>query len=310
MRRRLLSCAGCPQQLMEPVSPRDGSRYVSHYRYFVGALPKDLPIEDVVHFRFGLDPAKPAKGVSPLDSVRQEVFTDNEAGNFAGTVLKNLGFPGAILTPEHPFTGTDADLEAVKQQFRDSTTGENRGDVVMAKQKMQVHMPSWSPSELTFRDLQRTPEERISAVFNMPAIVAGLGAGLDRSTFANFQEAREMAYESGIVPIQRLIAADLTMQLLPEFPTLPRSRLEFDLRGVRVLQEDEAKKATRLTTLVRGSIITRAEARADLGLEVDMKRDDVYLVPVNVVEIGADGLPVGQLAEPEPVTTPALNGAT
>jgi hypothetical protein len=37
-------------------------------------------------------------------------------------------------------------------------------------------------------------------------------------------EAREAAYESGIIPTQRIIAEDIRFQLLPEFERRLRSR--------------------------------------------------------------------------------------
>ena len=136
---------------------------------------------------------------------------------------------------------------------------------------------------MNLRDLRRVPEERVSAVLGVPAIVAGLGAGLDRSTFANMAEAREMAYESGIIPLQRLIAAELSKQLLPDFDGDDSARVEFDLKDVRVLQEDRKVLAERLGVLVRRGVMKRSEARAELGLPVT-REDDVYLVPRTLAE--------------------------
>ena len=99
---------------------------------------------------------------------------------------------------------------------------------------------------MDLKALRRIPEERVTAVFGLPAIVAGLGAGLDRSTFANFKEAREAAYESNIIPTQRLLGAELKTQLLADFVGETDTwDLEFDLARVRVLQEDEDAKHTR-----------------------------------------------------------------
>jgi hypothetical protein len=80
--------------------------------------------------------------------------------------------------------------------------------------KTKVEQFGFSPEQLLLRELRRIPEERVTAVLGVPAIVAGLGAGLDRSTFTNMAEAREAAYESGIIPTQRIIAEDIRFQLL------------------------------------------------------------------------------------------------
>jgi hypothetical protein len=54
-------------------------------------------------------------------------------------------------------------------------------------------------------------------VLGIPAVVVGLGAGLERSTFTNMAEAREAAYESGLIPAQKILGEDIRFQLLPLF---------------------------------------------------------------------------------------------
>jgi hypothetical protein len=86
----------------------------------------------------------------------------------------------------------------------------------------------------------------VTAVLGIPAIVAGLGAGLDRSTFTNMAEAREAAYEAGLIPMQRILGEDIRFQLLADFGDDPFAfRFGFDLSKVRVLQEDLYRQAQR-----------------------------------------------------------------
>jgi phage portal protein BeeE len=155
--------------------------------------------------------------------------------------------------------------------------------------KTEVTTLSWSPEQMNLRELRRIPEERVSAVLGIPAIVAGLGAGLDRSTYSNMAEAREMAWESGLIPIQRLIADDLSSQLLPDFDDDKMAEVFFDYSDVRVLQADATDLARRWRELVQGSIAKRSEARAALGLPVE-DGDDVYLQPMNLIEIGGGAM--------------------
>jgi len=116
----------------------------------------------------------------------------------------------------------------------------------------------------------------VSAVLGIPAIVLGFGAGLERSTFANFKEAREAAYESYIVPLLRHLEEELTLQLLPDFTNDSTARVSHDLSSVRVLQEDQTALYTRLTIGVKGGWIKRSEARAAVGLPVTPE-DEVYI---------------------------------
>lgn len=290
-----------PASLIEPVRPVDGSAFLSHYEYRPGPLVIQIPPSDVVHFRYGIDPANTMKGLSPLASLVREVFTDEEAANFTAAILRNLGLPGVVISPSGDLPQIPPEEhEALAALWKQRFTGDHRGEPLLATFPVQVTTLGWSPSEIDVRSLRRIPEERVTAVLGVPAIVAGLGAGLDRSTFSNFAEAREAAYESLIIPMQRILAAEIQTQLLPEFEReFRRFRVGFDISEVRILQEDTNAAAERWETLVRAGIATRAEARAYFGLPVQDEVDNVYLIPLNVVAQPA-------VPQPEPEPPPAL----
>jgi SPP1 gp7 family putative phage head morphogenesis protein len=152
--------------------------------------------------------------------------------------------------------------------------------------------------------LRRVPEERVTAVLGIPAIVAGLGAGLDRSTYSNMAEAREAAYESFIIPHQRRFAADIKSQLLADFGGEGQA-VQFDTSGVRVLQEDENARAARWVSLLNGGVVMLSEARNAIGLPVEPEHD-VFLRPVNLVEVGPGAEPAPEvLVENAPPALPA-----
>ena len=277
------------------ITPKgDEATFVTHYEYKPGFETVEVRPEDVVHFRFGMDGDDPRLGRSPLKSVLREVFTDDEAAAFTANLLRNMGVPGLIVSPE---TGspspTSEDVLATKEYLRTNFTGDKRGEPLVMSGPTKVEQFGFTPEQLLLRELRQIPEERVSAVLGVPAIVAGLGAGLARSTFTNMGEAREMGYESNIIPSQRILAEDIRFQLLPNWEADPFAwRYGFDLSQVRVLQEDEHKLAQRLDVGVRGGWVKRAEARRAMGHPVAADgSDDVYLIPLNVAEVPADGSP-------------------
>lgn len=310
-----------PHWAMTPVGDED--RYLTHYNYRVGGITTPLNVEDVVHFRFGLDPDNPREGASPLKSVLREVFTDDEAANFTASLLRNMGVPGLMISPDSPVPPTPEDVAATKQYMRDQFGGDNRGEPLVMSGPTKIQQFGFSPEQMNLRALRRIPEERVTAVLGLPAVVAGLGAGLDRSTFTNMGEAREMAYVSNIIPTQRLLGEEIRHQLLGDFESDPWSFvLDFDLTEVRVLQEDRAKQAQRLSNAVVGGWMSVAEARREAGLPVS-EAHDVFLRPLNLLASPADAFPDPTL-EPElrrrltaataalgvdPATLLALNGA-
>jgi HK97 family phage portal protein len=270
----------------------DGADFISHYDYSVGSgTSTQLPVEDVIHFRYGISPDNPRLGRSPLASVFRELFTDDEAANYTAALLRNSAIPGVVLAPgEGVGAVNEEDLEQIRSKWSDQFGSDNRGRLMIMRGATKVTTVSFSPQEMNLRELRRIPEERVSGALGVPAIVAGLGAGLDRSTFANMAEAREMAWESGLIPIQSLIADEFSSQLLPDFDDDPTAEVYFDYGNVRVLQADATDMARRWRELVEGSIAKRSEARAALNLPVE-PGDDVYLMPMNVIEIGAGAIP-------------------
>ncbi len=285
-----------PSTALEPQWPDDGSEFISHYEYTVDVNKLTVRKEDVVHFRVGFDPRNIRKGLSDLQALFREVATDDEAANWTASLLRNMGVPGVVIAPE---TGVSIDPDAaarLKDGFRDRFAGDRRGEAMVVSAAVKVTSLGFSPQQMNLKDLRRVPEERVTAVLGIPAIVVGLGAGLDRSTFSNFAEAREAAYESHVIPEQRLMAAEIETQLLPDFGDPARLVVEHDYSNVRVLQDDRNALAQREVLLVGGGVKTINEGRQAMGLE-PLPEGDVLYVPNSVTATD----PAELLAEPEPV---------
>jgi HK97 family phage portal protein len=248
--------------------------FISYYEVRRGNEWFRIERDDVVHFRFGIDPHNPRYGLSKLAAALREVFTDNEAARYSATVLRNTGVPGVVMRP--PANETIANPELVKMQFMQKFGGDHRGEPLVVTDPMEIDILSFSPEQMNLKSLRRIPEERICALLGWPAVVAGLGAGLDRSTYNNMDEARQQAYEQNIIPTQQAMADDLTTQLLPDFSTAPdMEAVMFDLSSVRVLQDDQLKLYQRLDIGYRGGWLKRAEVRAEVGKPV-LPEDDIY----------------------------------
>jgi HK97 family phage portal protein len=276
-----------PASIMEPRWPDDGSEFISFYEYRPNGVPIRYVPADIVHFRDGLDPANTRKGLGNLASLLREIFTDDEAANFTASLLRNLGVPGVIISPDDEGTTVEEeDAQEMKEDFIQKFGGDNRGEPMIMSSKAKVQVVSFSPQQMNLRDLRKIPEERVSAVLGIPAIVAGLGAGLDRSTFSNMEEARRAAYESNIIPTQRLVSGALRTQLLVEYGDLKGRRVAFDQSEVRVMREDQDKIWTRVNIGVQGGWVMVAEAREKAGLVVEDEHR-IYLRPMSVTEVRA-----------------------
>lgn len=294
---RVLQLWWLPSTLVEPKWPYDGSAYLTHYEYSYGTGKKDIPVADIVHFRYGFDPNNIRKGLSPLGSLFREVFTDDEAANMTASLLRNLGVPGLVISPGKDTIASPEDAKAVKKWFQENFGGDKRGEPLVMPSSTEVATFGFSPQQMDLKALRRIPEERITAVLGVPAIVAGLGAGLDRSTFANYAEAREAAYESNIIPTQRLTASVMKRQLLRDYQDdLSQWRVGYDLSEVRVLQEDENKRSQRIIAEVNGGLRKVVDGQRELGAAVD-ETQDYYLRPFNMVPVMSGELPTPRAEE-------------
>ena len=298
-----------PGSLMTPKWPSDGTEFITHYEYKPDGRASKVDVDDVVHFRYGIDPDNTRLGLSPLASVLREVFTDQEAAQFTASILKNMGIPGLIISPDGDAVIDPEDMKAAKEELKQRYSGGRRGEPFIAGAPTKVSQFGFNPQQLDLRGLRRVSEERVSAVLGIPAIVAGLGAGLDRSTFANMKEAREMAYETTIITLQGIVGDDLANQLLDDFESSPDLfELAFDLSNVRVLQEDENAKVDRKLKELNGGAITLEEYRRETGREIKPGQD-VFIRPFNVVEVPESGLGSQPSSSGDPAPDPQADGA-
>ena len=268
------------------------NKLITHYDYYLyGKGEKvELPVEDIVHIRQGIDPNDHRRGHAPLKTVLREILGDESAGQFTAALLNNMAVPGVVLTPRNDGFGgpTREEAESISQMYKEKFGGANRGAPMVLSGAMNIDIVSFSPDQMKLAELRRIPEERVSAVLGVPAILAGLGAGLDAATFNNTKELREFFTEQKLVPMWRTVAAELTHQLL--IPDFKDQNLEcmYDIQNVRALQTDMDELYKRVNMGVSGGWITIGEARQVVGLEVDDKHD-VYLRPLNMIQVDTDG---------------------
>lgn len=300
-----------PQTMIQPRWPSDGSAFLTHYEYNPGGVPEKIEPADIIHFKFGIDPNNVRLGLSPIASVLREVFADDEAANFSGSLLRNLGIPGAIISPKGDNRLQEGDAQAIKSDFKQKFTADGRGDVMVMDGAVDFNMVSFSPQQMDVKTLRRLPEERISAVLGIPAGVVGLGAGLDRNTFSNVEEGRKAAYESNLIPTQRLLAAKLRTALLSEFGDIAGLKVEFDVTSVRALQESQDALWKRADIGIKGGWLTVGAGMRLVGQDAG-EEFDYYLRPLMVEAVpldqaGAPREPISRTANPDPnaaVATP------
>jgi len=272
-----------PQDMVRPVG--NGTNPLTHYIYTTDGRSFDIPVSDIIHIRYGRDPSDIRIGRAPLTAVLREIATDNTASTTAYGLLANGAMPSLIVGPDAKETSVDMsmdDARQVKRQLHEDLTGDGSGGIVVMTGAYKMDRVSLTPSELALDSVRRVPEERICSALGINPMVLGLGSGLERSTYSNYERAQQAAWEDGMVPLLRTLADAITADLLPEYPeTQQGDYLMYDLETVRALADDMQAEAVRAEKLYKAGIIDRAEAKRIAGLEA-VPEDEGQLHPTAI----------------------------
>jgi HK97 family phage portal protein len=272
-----------PQDMVRPVG--NGINPLTHYVYTTDGRSFDIPVSDMIHIRYGRDPSDIRLGRAPLTAVLREIATDNTASTTAYGLLANGAMPSLIVGPDAKETTVDMsmdDARQVKRQLHEDLTGDGSGGIVVMTGAYKMDRVSLTPSELALDSVRRVPEERICSALGINPMVLGLGSGLERSTYSNYERAQQAAWEDGMVPLLRTLADAITADLLPEYPeTQQGDYVMYDLETVRALADDMQAEAVRAEKLYKAGIIDRAEAKRIAGFEA-VPEDEGQLHPTAI----------------------------
>lgn len=285
------------------VKPKgDTERLITRYEYTPTTDTVDIEPKDIIHIRTGVDPNDHRRGYAPIKTVLREILGDEAAGQYSTALLHNMAIPGVILSPSSDAMGgpTREEAEAISEMYKSKFGGANRGMPMVLTGSMNIDVVSFSPQDMNLIELRRLPEERVSAVMGVPAVLAGLGAGLSSATYSNTRELREYFTEQKLVPLWRTVAEELTYQLLPEFDDNDNIYCKYEVESVRALSQDQDELFKRMNTAVSGGWATIGEARNAVGLAADDSHN-VYLRPLNMQQVEATGKPAQEDAEDQTI---------
>lgn len=267
-----------PFWMMEPRwNPNDKTEFIGWYDHIVDGVHYPIDVEEIIHFRDGVDPINSRRGMSPLGGLLREVYTDNEIGNFAAALMTNSGVPEFMLIPKAGMTGlTPDERKWLKDEFEGMRTGANRGKAILATRELEVQKLSFEPSKLDLSALRDIPESRLASVIGIPASALGLNIGIKNNTYSNAKELGEDATEGYLVPMWSYFQDELTAFFQERGALKDNEEIRFKLSEVRALQEDKNAQAERNATLFGANLIKRSEARSDHELPTGPE-DEFYL---------------------------------
>ena len=255
------------------------------YDYVInGRVHASYPIDersgfsDVKHIKLW-NPLDDYYGLSPMSAAALEVDQHNMAGKHNINLLSNGARPsGAVIFKPQDDAGISVNLsESQRQQLltdlnnRFSGTA-NAGRPLLLEGDFDWKEMGLSPKDMDFLNLKHMSATDIAMCFGVPSQLVGVP---DAQTYSNVAEARLALYEETIIPHLRKLESDLNEWLVP----LYGENLEFcfDIDKIPALAERTRRIYENVTIAVREGIMTRNEAREQLGLSPMDGADDLYI---------------------------------
>ncbi len=208
-----------------------------------------------------------------------------------------MKLPGLVIESEKPLSdpvrkNIRADLEARVGR------GQRGNSLIMeGGLKARIEAPL---ADFDWPELTGLIETRICMAYGVPPIIIHARAGLQRSTFANYAEARRAFYTETMGPIWELLGDSLTLTLL-RTEGEPELFIRFRYDELPEFQESENDKSIRIVGQYQAGLITLQEGREALGYdpepEGDFKPPPVLIDP-NAAD-PADDKDKGEEPDPE-----------
>lgn len=254
-----------PHWTIRPVWPIDGSDFIAYYEINRQGRWLKVPVENVIHLRDGLNPYNQRQGFSTVPSILRELYGDNEAANYYATLMGGSAVPPFMVSLDRDMQINQEGIDAFTRDLIRKTSGRRKGQPIVAK-GARAYKLGFNPRELDLRETRYMSEDRFCAVTGIPAVVLELGSGQAHSIYNNVQQAEARAWNEYVLPLLSHVEEELNVQLLQRFNNEPDNRYcQHDTSKIQALQEDEDKKAERISLLYDSEIIMRNEARSAAG---------------------------------------------
>ena len=226
-------------------------------------------------------------GMSPIQASSVDIDQHNLANKHNVNLLQNGARPsGAVIFKPKDETGGSVQLSDNQRSqlqsdinSRFSGTG-NAGRPMLLEGDFDWKEMGLSPKDMDFIQLKNMSAKDIALVYGVPSQLIGIP---DAQTYSNFAEAKLALYNETIIPLLDKIQGDLNEWLVPQFND-EALELRYDIDSIPAMAEQRRRVFESVTSGVKDGILTRNEAREQLGYE-PIDGADSLLVPANLMPL-------------------------
>jgi hypothetical protein len=228
--------------------------------------------------------------MSPIQASSVDIDQHNLANKHNVNLMQNGARPsGAVVFKPKDETGAQMQLSDVQrnqlindinQRFSGSA---NAGKPLLLEGDFDWKEMGLSPKDMDFTQLKHMSAKDIALVYGVPSQLIGIP---DSQTYSNFAEAKLALYNETIIPLLDKVQADLNEWLTPMFGE--DLELRYDIDSIPAMAEQRKRVFESVTQGVQNGILTRNEAREQLGYE-PLDGADSLLVPANLMPLNIAG---------------------
>jgi len=241
------------------------------------AIP--ISIDDMVWFK-RMDPDDPyGRGRGTSEAIIDEVETDQKAAKSQKNLFFNDCTPPYFITAEG---ATQDQADAIKQNLTQKLGGwmHRREPGVLTWANASIVPVGLSPQEVDFVESRKYLRDECLQHYQIPPEIYGVIENSNRSTI----DASYYLYQKNVLDDRyRFIERAINTQLIHQ---------DFDVNLIgkfrEIVPEDEDFKFQVTQAGFVSGALTRAVWKKTMGFEVDDAHDNVYVLPMNMVEIPAD----------------------
>jgi hypothetical protein len=248
------------------------------------------PVDEFLIFRHGLSDKNLEKGIPMAEAGKYALTLDNNLLYMVHVLAQNLGVEIPLISPK-----PGAELEETNQGeldviWKNKTTGENRGDPIVANFPIDVQMVGAKLADLNTKDLFWSSASKVAAMFPLDLGLLGFQTG--SSVYNDKVSAKENFYDTMMLPLQSSIAQEISRQILPRYygKEWKQYAIAFDYSKVPAVQRIVARNRESVGTLYREKVIDRMTAKSLANIPFTQEDIGIYytLNQVNILDNSGD----------------------
>lgn len=268
----------------------DPKKFISGYTYEINGKKINYAPDEILHLRYP-DVNNDYWGMSPLTPGRESMYQEKHSIAWNKSFFKNSARPDVVFSVTGPLNPKS--FARLKSMISKMFGGSGKAhSAAILEGGVEVKPIGWAPKDMDFLAQRKYNRDELLAVLGVPPCIVGV---FDSAIRANAEEQRKFFWETTMVQKLEKLEMALNHLFMPQFSKYMPNRkivLMFDLSSIEALGENTDSKATRLTGLIASGILSRNEARLELGYEALPELDTIYvpfgLQPIGSASVNAD----------------------